>query len=223
MMPFPDPDDDELVGAGADLDPGTLLMAYGRGLFPMPLHHGGPIGWWSPEPRAIVPTDGIQVSRSLRRSVRRFEIRLDTAFDAVVAACAEPSRPHGWIDERISAAYRELHRLGWAHSVETWADDELVGGLYGVSVGSFFAGESMFHRSADASKVALVALAGLLAAVEGPLLDVQWLTPHLASLGAIEIPRVDYLQRLLVAVASEPPPAFGSHMDHLTLAKQISG
>ncbi len=222
LMPFPTPDDDELVGAGADLEPGTLLTAYARGLFPMPLNHGGPIGWWSPEPRAVIPPEHVNVSRSLRRSVHRYEIRLDTEFEAVVAACADPSRPHGWIDDRITAAYGALHRLGWAHSVETWADGELVGGLYGVSIGGFFAGESMFHWATDASKVALVALAGLLRPISGSLLDVQWLTPHLASLGAVELPRADYLHRLRAAVRSEPPDPFGSRLDHLALSEQIS-
>ena len=128
---------------GADLAPGTLLAAYRQGLFPMRLQARGPIGlgpigWWSPDPRGIIPLDGLHVSRSLRRSVRRFEVRVDTAFEEVMRGCADPRRPHGWIDEKFIAAYTELHRLGWAHSVETWQDDArgetvLVGGLYGVA------------------------------------------------------------------------------------------
>ena len=222
LLPWPTAGDDELIGAGADLEPGTLLTAYARGLFPMPLERGGPIGWWSPEPRAVLPIDGMRVSRSLRRSMRTFEIRIDTAFEAVVAACADPSRPHGWIDQRITAAYTTLHAMGWAHSVETWADGRLVGGLYGVNVGAFFAGESMFHRATDASKVALVALVDLLRPSVDALLDVQWLTPHLASLGAVEIGRDLYLHRLGAAIRSSPPGPFGPTRDHAVLVEQIS-
>ena len=158
-----DPDDD-LVAAGADLAPGTLLEAYRRGLFPMPSgRRGDPMLWFSPVRRGVLPLDGLRVSRSLRRSVRRFEIRVDTALPEVIDACADPRRPAGWIDPPIRAAYVELHRLGWVHSVEAWRDDRLAGGLYGVSIGGLFAGESMFHRETDASKVALVALVDLLA------------------------------------------------------------
>jgi leucyl/phenylalanyl-tRNA--protein transferase len=207
------PDDAEIAGVGADLAPGTLLAAYRRGLFPMRLHGRGPIGlgplgWWSPDPRGIVPLDGLHVSRSLRRSERRFEIRVDTAFVDVMRGCADPKRPHGWIDKKFIAAYAELHELGWAHSVETWQRDErgrdaLVGGLYGVAIGGLFAAESKFHRVTDASKVAVVALVDLLRAGGGTLLDVQWTTPHLASLGAIDVPRARYLE--LVAAAVELP------------------
>jgi leucyl/phenylalanyl-tRNA--protein transferase len=208
------PEDTEIAGVGADLAPGTLLAAYRRGLFPMRLHGRGPIGlgplgWWSPDPRGIVPLDGLHVSRSLRRSERRFEIRVDTAFVDVMRGCADPKRPHGWIDKKFIAAYAELHELGWAHSVETWQRDErgrdaLVGGLYGVAIGGLFAAESKFHRVTDASKVAVVALVDLLRAGGGTLLDVQWTTPHLASLGAIDVPRARYLE--LVAAAVELPP-----------------
>jgi leucyl/phenylalanyl-tRNA--protein transferase len=209
-------DDDGLVGVGADLEPGTLLSAYRAGLFPMPIGRGRHLGWWSPNPRAVLPLDGLRVSRSLRRSVRDFEIRVDTAFDRVVEACADPRRPHGWITPGIREAYGRLHELGWAHSVEAWAVDDrgcatLAGGLYGVAVGGLFAGESMFHRRADASKAALVALVEHLVAAgaEGRLLDVQWQTPHLATLGAIEIPRREYLRRLAVALERPLPPVFG--------------
>src|SRR5918996_4118070 len=142
--PVDDADEDGLVGVGADLEPGTILAAYQRGMFPMPLGAYGPVGWWSPDPRAVLPLDGLRVSRSLRRSVRRFEIRVDTAFSAVVAACADPARPHGWISPDIRSAYCRLAELGWAHSVEAWSldDGELAGGLYGLAIGGLFAGES---------------------------------------------------------------------------------
>jgi leucyl/phenylalanyl-tRNA---protein transferase len=201
---FPDPAEapDELVGVGADLEPGTVLTAYTTGLFPMPW--GRDIGWWSPDPRGIFPLDGLRVTRSLRRSLRRFEVTVDRDFDAVIEACAEPDRPHGWIDPRITDAYQRLHRLGWAHSVECRREGRLVGGLYGISIGGLFAGESMFHREADASKVALVHLVELLLERGGRLLDVQWQTPHLERLGAIAVPRADYLLRLAEAVKSDP-------------------
>jgi len=209
---LPDPartDASEIAGIGADLAPGTLLAAYRRGLFPMRLGRGGPIGWWSPDPRGVIALDGLRVTRSLRRSIGRFEIRVDTCFEAVMRACADPRRPDGWIDESFVAAYSELHSRGWAHSVEAWRDDELVGGLYGIGIGGLFAGESMFHRATDASKVALVALVDRLRAGGASLLDVQWVTPHLASLGAVDIPRGDYLERL-VAALGEPGPDWPS-------------
>jgi leucyl/phenylalanyl-tRNA--protein transferase len=167
------------------------------------------LGWWSPDPRGILPLDGLRVSRSLRRSCARYEVRVDTAFDAVIDACADPRRPHGWIDPRIRSAYRALHELGWVHSVETWTPDgELVGGLYGVSIGGLFAGESMFHHQTDASKVALVHLVSLLRDQGASLLDVQWRTDHLATLGVIEVARDDYLERLADAIA-RPIDPFG--------------
>lgn len=206
---FPDPNTADalgVVGVGADLEPGTLLSAYRQGIFPMPLHPRGPMGWWSPDPRGVIPLDGLRVSRSLARSCRRYEIRVDTAFHDVVAACADPSRPDGWITAPIVAAYERLHELGWAHSVEAWDDDGLAGGLYGVAVGGLFAGESMFHRGADASKVALVALVRILDdGVPGRLLDVQWVTDHLETLGAVAISRHEYLSRLRIATEVVPP------------------
>lgn len=199
-------DDAGVVGVGADLEPGTLLEAYRSGLFPMPIRARA-IAWWSPDPRGIIPLDGLRVSRSLRKSLDRYEVRVDTAFDAVTAACADPSRPHGWINDSILDAYRRLHRLGWAHSVETWSPGgELVGGLYGVSIGGLFAGESMFHRVTDASKVALVGLVERLVAAEATLLDVQWTTDHLCSLGAVDIPRSCYLDRLAEALDRDVHP-----------------
>ena len=191
-------DENGLVGAGADLKPGTLLSAYSSGLFPMPL--GDTLGWWSPDPRGVLPLSYLRVGRSLRRACRDFDIRVDHAFDQVIDACASPVRPHGWIDANIRDAYLELHRLGWAHSVEAWQDDQLVGGLYGVSIGAFFAGESMFHSVPNASKVALVALVDAMKVTGGALIDVQWNTPHLESLGAVEISRGDYLELLGQAV-----------------------
>jgi leucyl/phenylalanyl-tRNA--protein transferase len=196
-------DPDGIVGVGADLAPGTILHAYRHGLFPMPLGRGGRLGWWSPEPRGILPLDGLHVSRSLGRSMRRYEVRVDTAFDAVVRACADPSRAGGWIDAEIVAGYRRLHELRWVHSVEAWTPEgELAGGLYGVSIGGLFAGESMFHTRTDGSKVALVGLVERLVEAGACLLDVQWLTPHLASLGAVAVPRSAYLQRLEGALAT---------------------
>lgn len=191
------PEDDDLVAAGADLAPATLLAAYRLGVFPMPIGRRQ-IGWFSPVRRGVLPLDGLRVSRSLRRSARRFEIRVDTAFDEVVAACADPSRPGAWITGEVRAAYGELHRLGWAHSVEAWQGDRLAGGLYGVAIGGLFAGESMFHRVTDASKVALVGLVRLMRDqhADRRLLDVQWRTDHLASLGVVEIDRAAYLKRL---------------------------
>jgi leucyl/phenylalanyl-tRNA--protein transferase len=209
---FPHPataDEHGVVGVGADLEPGTVLAAYRGGLFPMPLHRGGPVAWWSPDPRGILPLDALRVSRSLRRSCRRYEIRFDTAFTEVVEACASPRRPGGWISAEIRAAYGELHRLGWAHSVEAWDQGGLAGGLYGVATGGLFAGESMFHRRRDASKVALVALVDLLRdGVADRLLDVQWTTDHLASLGAVDVPRAHYLELLAAAVVQPLPPAW---------------
>ena len=212
---FPDPReagrDRELVGQGADLAPGTLLAAYRRGIFPMP--EAGvrePMHWYSPVRRGIVPLDGLVVSRSLRRSAQELEIRVDTAFAEVVDACADPARPSGWIDDDIRAAYRRLHDLGWAHSVETWRDGRLVGGLYGVAVGGLFAGESMFHQERDASKVALVGLVERLRDrhAAARVLDVQWVTPHLASLGVVEVSREEYLRRLSRALRVREPAFF---------------
>ena len=215
---LPDPavaPDRQIVGVGADLEPGTLLAAYRAGMFPFPLTAlvrpdatRPPMGWWSPDPRTILPLDRPTINRSLRPACRRFEIRVDTAFDAVIAACGDPRRPGGWIDDEIVAAYRRLHELGWVHSVEAWSVEEgvLAGGLYGVAIGGLFAGESMFHYHRDASKVALVGLSQLLRERGYVLHDVQWLTPHLARLGAVEIPRAEYLRLLrdAVSVPAEP-------------------
>ena len=209
LPPATSADEHGVVGVGADLEPGTLLAAYRSGLFPMPVD-GGTLAWWSPDPRGVLPLDGLKVSRSLRRSLREYTVTVDHDFGAVVAACADPSRPHGWINRAIVEAYRRLHDLGWAHSLEVWAGEELVGGLYGVAVGGLFAGESMFHRATDASKVALVHLVGLLDDGRDRLLDVQWTTPHLVSLGAVDVSRRRYLDLLGGALPTPLPEAFRS-------------
>ena len=194
------------MAVGADLEPGTVLAAYASGYFPMPVNRKT-IGWFHPNPRGIIPLDNLRVSRSLRRATKRFNTTVDEAFDEVLMACADPARPMGWIDDRIIRAYSRLHEMGWAHSVEVWDDDGLAGGLYGLSIGGLFAGESMFHRRTDASKVALVRLVEVLRARPNALLDIQWVTPHLESLGAVAIPRRDYVERVAQAVEngkSEP-------------------
>lgn len=216
---FPHPetaDEHGIVCVGGDLAPGTLLTAYAQGLFPMPIgrRRFQQLAWWSPDPRGVLPIDGLSVSRSLRRSQRRYEIRVNTAFARVVAACADPARSGAWITNEISAAYQTLHQLGYAHSVEAWSLEtgELMGGLYGVALGGLFAGESMFHTGTDASKVALVALVAMMRADDangaGRLIDVQWRTDHLASLGVVAVPRATYLDRLAEALAVPLPAAF---------------
>lgn len=195
----------ELVAIGADLSPGTLLSGYRGGLFPMP--DRGELGWWSPDPRGVLLPAGVHVARSLRRALARFEVSVDRCFGEVVTACADPRRPHGWITGAYRDSYLELHRLGWAHSIEVWdRDGRLAGGLFGVEAGGLFAAESKFHVSTDASKVAVVALADLLAADADPrrVIDVQWCTEHLRSLGAVEVPRPAYLRALRRALACEP-------------------
>ena len=170
----------------------------------MRVDRDGPLAWWAPDPRGVIPLDGLHVSRSLRRSCQRFEIRVDTAFDAVIRGCADPSRPSGWIDDEFIAAYTRLHELGWVHSVEAWTRGdvpELAGGVYGVAIGGLFAGESMFHRRTDASKAALAGLVERLRPGGATLFDVQWQTEHLATLGAREIPRDRYLGLLADALA----------------------
>ena len=168
----------------------------------MPLEPNGPIAWWSPDPRATMPLD-MHVSRSLKRSMKKFHFTVNESFVEVMKHCADPSRPHGWIDGQILTAYTQLHQLGWAHSVETRNESgELVGGVYGIGIGTLFAGESMFHRETDASKAALVHLTGTLRDNGITLFDVQWMTPHLSSLGAVDLPRSEYLRRLEKAVES---------------------
>jgi leucyl/phenylalanyl-tRNA--protein transferase len=158
----------------------------------------------------VLPLDRLQVSRSLHRSCRRFQTTVDARFEDVVVGCADPRRSGGWIRADFVKAYTRLHELGWAHSVEVWSGERLVGGLYGVAIGGLFAGESMFHVEPDASKVALVALVDLLrkSHAAARLLDVQWSTPHLASLGVIEMARADYLRQLAAALEVPPPAAW---------------
>ena len=183
---------------GSTYDPIVLLNAYGRGLFPMPLEiDGNPvaIGWWSPARRAIFYPDQIRVTRSLQQSLKKYRVTFDTAFEQVMRSCGDPSRPQGWITEDVVDAYVAMHQLGHAHSVEVWdKKDNLVGGLYGVEFGGVFAGESMFHSARDASKVALVHLANRLNDGSGRIIDSQWMTEHLQSLGAREISRPDYIE-----------------------------
>ena len=202
-MPTEGPvDDSDIVALGADLEPGTLLAAYRTGLFPMPFDRRR-IAWFSPDPRAIIPLDGLYVSRSLRRSMRHFDVTMDTDFRAVMAACGDPARPGSWINDAFIDAYHRLHELGWAHSIEILdRGGRLVGGLYGIRIGRFFAGESMFHHATDASKAALAHLVDWLGGTGAELFDVQWTTPHLVSLGAIDITRTEYLERLAHAVGA---------------------
>lgn len=198
------PDDDDVVAVGADLEPDTLLWAYAHGMFPMNLgSRSRQLGWWSPVRRGIVPLDSLRISRSLAQSVRKFSFTVNTAFSDVMEGCASDRKDGNWIDDDFLTAYLTLHRLGSAHSVEVWSDDgRLAGGLYGVRIGRFFAGESMFHRRRDASKVALVRLVELMRLDRMTLLDTQWCTPHLASLGCVEVSRGEYL-RLLANALSE--------------------
>lgn len=205
--------DQDLIGFSSEFDAGLVLAGYRSGVFPMPLHEaqlGPEMGWWSPVRRGVIELAGLRVSRSLRHSGHHLLTSIDVAFDEVLAGCADPRRPHGWIDAQVREVYTQLHQLGVVHSVETWTEQgDLVGGLYGVGLGGLFAGESMFHHprlGRDASKVALVRLVEELR--DRPdhtaLLDVQWLTAHLASLGGSELSRVAYLHRL--AAALEAPP-----------------
>lgn len=197
------PDEDAVIGGG-DLAPGTVLAAYREGFFPMPLD--GHLAWWSPAERGVLGPEDLKVSRSLRRSIPRFKVTLNESFTAVIDACADPRRPGGWITPAIRDAYVELHRLGWAHSVEVWnLTGELVGGLYGVSLGRLFCGESMFHHETDASKVALVHLVSLFADDEDWLIDTQWVTPHLATLGVRPIARREYVTKIKHLISRKSP------------------
>jgi leucyl/phenylalanyl-tRNA--protein transferase len=198
-----------LLCAGGDLSLRRLLDAYRHGIFPW--YSGGePILWWSPDPRMVLFCDELKVSRSLGKSIRNkgYEVRIDTAFDAVLAGCAAPRGGEAgtWLGPAMRAAYLALHRAGHAHSFETWRQGELVGGLYGVAIGRMFYGESMFSRATDASKVALVALVAELSAREFPMIDCQMRTPLLASLGAREIARADFLRRVSILVNYPTPP-----------------
>lgn len=196
---------DQPLARGGRLTPDTLLDAYAHGIFPWPMDDGA-LYWWSPDPRCIIPLGGLHVSRSLRRRLRRGDLHVtrDRAFDAVVAACADRPGEGTWILPEMATAYGRLHRLGTAHSLEVWQEERLVGGVYGVAVGGVFSGESMFHRVSDASKVALVHLEAHLQEAGFTLFDVQLWTPHLARMGAVELPRDVFLDTL----AHAPPAAF---------------
>jgi leucyl/phenylalanyl-tRNA---protein transferase len=186
------------------IDPALLVRAYREGIFPMAVESGD-IAWFSPARRGVIPLDTFRLPSRLARVVRqgRFEVAIDRAFERVMRACADRQDDGTWISEEIVESYVSLHRLGLAHSVETWQGDELAGGLYGVHLGGAFFGESMFHRVTDASKVALAALVDRLQHQGFELLDVQWVTPHLEQFGAVEIPRADYLARLKHALARD--------------------
>ena len=191
-----------MSGRRLTLTPEGIELAYRHGIFPMADERSGEVLWFRPDPRAVIPLDGFHVSRSLARTLRRgrFEVRVDTAFETVMRGCAD--RPEGsWISERFVEVYGALHRAGKAHSVEAWRDRRLVGGVYGLALGGAFMAESMFHRETDASKVALAALVGRLSERGFNVLDVQYMTPHLESLGAVEITRREYERRLERALA----------------------
>ena len=193
-----------------ELTADLLLRAYSMGVFPMARSHDDPrLYWVDPDQRGILPLETFHVPASLKKVLRRalFDIRLDTAFEAVMRACAEPTadRPDTWINEQIVRLFVELHHLGLAHSFETWRDGNLVGGLYGLALGGAFFGESMFSRQSEASKVALVHLVARLKASGFQLLDTQFVTDHLAHFGAIEIPRAEYIRRLTQALDVPAP------------------
>lgn len=198
-------DEHGIVGIGADLEPPTLLAAYSSGVFPWP--HGDWLPWFSPDPRAIIPVGGLHVSRRLERTIRqgRFRLTINGAFRDVMLGCSRPGdEADTWVTPPMVEAYCRMHTLGWAHSVEAWdAEGELAGGLYGVSIGGLFAAESMFYRARDASKVALAGFMSHCARVGIELVDVQVLTPHTASMGAVEVSREEYLRRLAEAVGKD--------------------
>jgi leucyl/phenylalanyl-tRNA--protein transferase len=196
-------DETGLVAIGGDLQPKTLLTAYCHGVFPW-FNEGDPLLWWSPDPRAIFELDGLHIARRLARTMRsgKFSLTIDRDFGGVIRSCAE--RAEGtWITPEMIQAYERLHQFGFAHSVETWREDKLAGGIYGVAIQGFFAGESMFTRVRDASKVALAYLMSRLRERGFQLFDIQFVTEHTARLGAVEIPRSEYLKRLRAALASK--------------------
>jgi leucyl/phenylalanyl-tRNA--protein transferase len=199
---------DDLVILGADLKPETVIDSYQHGIFPMHIEVANKrqIGWWSPQQRGILPLNKINISKSLQKSMKKFHVSFDQAFDQVIDGCGDDKRPQGWINKEIKIAYKKLFELGYVHSVEVWnKKDELVGGLYGVEVKGLFAGESMFHKETDASKTAMVYLVNKLNEAGGErIFDVQWQTPHLKSMGVIEIPRSKYLSLLPEVMKTKP-------------------
>lgn len=198
ILPAPESADDHgVIGVGADLEPATLVEAYRNGIFPWP-HDDLPLPWFSPDPRGVLDLHDVRVSRSLRSTLRRsgWTTTVDRDFPSVVDACRDRPGEGTWITDDIVTAYRHLHELGWAHSLEVWHEDQLVGGIYGLLVGAVFTGESMFHRVGDASKVAFVDLANRLALAGGVLLDAQLTTPHLRSLGVRDVARPWFLDLL---------------------------
>ena len=197
------PTDDDVVAVGADLAPETLLYAYAHGMFPMHLgERRRDLGWWSPIHRGVIPLDGLRVTKSMRQSARRFTVTMNKCFVDVMHQCATSHQQGNWITPDFIDAYTTLHQLGHAHSVEVWnSDNQLVGGLYGVRINRLFAGESMFHIERDASKIALMYLVDAMNAAHMTLLDTQWCTDHLASLGCLEVPRHEYLELLMPAIA----------------------
>ena len=202
---FPPPSawpEGDLIAIGGDLEPATLITAYSAGIFPMLVETPESVlAWWSPDPHGILPLDNLHVTRSLRQSAKRYEVRVDTCFGDVIRRCADPSRDKAWITEEFVNAYTKLHQLRWAHSVEVFdREGQLAGGLYGVRINGLFAGESMFHAQRDASKVALMALVRLMRETGMTLLDVQWHTEHLGALGATEVGRRQYLALLADAL-----------------------
>ena len=219
--PAQDWPEQDLIAFSVEFDENLVLAAYTEGVFPMPLHDSGfvQMGWWSPQHRGVLPLDAVRVPRSLRKSARHYTTTIDAAFEQVLERCADSRRKHGWIDADVRRIYTDLHWAGRVHSVETWdSEGRLVGGLYGVSLGGLFAGESMFHdpvHGRDASKVALLALAGMLSDehAEERIIDVQWQTDHLASLGVIEVDREEYLG-LLADALSVPEPAWPERGEH---------
>jgi leucyl/phenylalanyl-tRNA---protein transferase len=194
-------DENGIVAVGGDLRPERLLLAYRRGIFPW-YDAGEPICWWSPDPRGIIELDGLRLARRLRRTIRsgRFEVTVNRDFEGIIAGCADRPDEGTWLTPQMIAAYTQLHRRGHAHSIEIWHAGSLAGGLYGVALGGFFAGESMFTRVRDASKVALAFLVDRLRQRGFELFDIQFVNEHTASLGAIAIPRRDYLRRLQKAL-----------------------
>lgn len=209
---FPDPRRArrDVLAVGTDFRAGTLLAAYRRGIFPWPqgtsAREGEIVAWFSPDPRALLPLDRIHWSRSLRRTLRHnpWTITVDAAFPGAMMACGNEREEGTWITPEVIAGYTRLHELGWAHSLEVWEDRELVGGIYGVAIGASFAAESMFHRRTDASKVAFATLAENLRDAGYAIFDAQVMNPHLESLGCVEVPRAEYLNRLARAIATEP-------------------